>query len=362
MASDPPPLAKTIGRGTSSEPPNRFEAVRVEADWEQLERTDDLIEPRKLPTAFLPDQTRGIIRENDSPDIPFRYGINVYRGCEHGCAYCYARPYHEYLGMNAGLDFETKIVVKYDAPELLRAELCRPSWRGELIAMSGVTDCYQPAERRFRLTRGCLLVCEEAGQALGMITKNALIRRDLDVLSRMAARRLVHVFLSITTLDAELARVMEPRTSAPQARLRTISALREAGVPVGIMVAPLIPGLNDHHMADVMRAAADAGALSAGFTLLRLPYAVRPIFEAWLKEHRPLQAERVLARIRDTRGGQLNDARFGKRMRGEGLYAQQIAATCAVFRRQFGLEGPLPPLNLDEFRPPRDAAGQGTLF
>ncbi len=357
-----PSHQRTIGRGAGVNPPNRFERVRTDEDLEQLDASEVSDEPRRVATVFLPNESRRLITENDSPDVPFRYSINPYRGCEHGCAYCYARPGHETLGMNAGLDFETRILVKHDAPQLLRAELAAASWRGEHITLSGVTDCYQPAEREFRLTRGCLEVMLEARQTVGIITKNALVTRDLDVLAALAAQNLVHVYLSITTLDAELARTLEPRTATPRARLRAIEELAAAGVPVGLMTAPIIPGLNDQEIPAILQAARSAGARSAGYVLLRLPFAVRPIFEDWLARHYPDHAPRVLALIRSTRDGRMNDPQFGSRMRGQGEYAQQIAQAFKVFRKKAGLDPSLPPLDASRFTPPRLAGGQLRLF
>ena len=353
---------RTIGRGAGIEPPNRFERVHAEHDFEQLEGADDLPDVRRLPTAFLPNESRRLIAENDSPDVPFRYSINPYRGCEHGCAYCYARPGHETLGMNAGLDFETRILVKHDAPQLLRQELSRDTWRAEVISMSGVTDCYQPAERKFRLTRGCLQVMLEARQPVGIITKNALVVRDLDVLAPMAALQVAHVFVSVTTLDAELARTLEPRTATPQARLRAIRELTSAGVPVGVMAAPIIPGLNDQEIPAILEAARDAGAQTAGFVLLRLPWAVRPIFEEWITRNYPDRAERVLGLIRATRDGRMNDTRWGHRMRGQGAYALQIEQTIRIFKKKLGLDRSLPPLDSSKFQPPQPSSGQMRLF
>ena len=356
------PTPRTVGRGAGINPPNRFERVRVQDDLEQLEAGDDVGGVRRVPTVFLPNDTRRLITENDSPDIPFRYSINPYRGCEHGCAYCYARPGHETLGMNAGLDFETRILVKYDAPELLRAELSAAGWQAEQISLSGVTDCYQPAERKFRLTRGCLEVMLEARQSLGIVTKNALVTRDLDLLAPLAAEHLVHVYLSITTLDAELARTMEPRTASPPAKLRAIRELSAAGVPVGVMIAPIIPGLNDREIPSILEAAREAGAQSAGYVLLRLPLAVRPIFEDWLIGNYPDKAQRVLSLIRSTREGRMNDSQWGRRMRGQGEYAEQIGQTFKVFRKKHGLDRPLPPLDSTRFVPPRPRSGQLRLF
>jgi DNA repair photolyase len=354
--------SRVVGRGAGVDPPNRFERVRVEDDFAQRDPAEEMPAERRVPTVFLPNDTRRLIAENDSPDVPFRYSINPYRGCEHGCAYCYARPGHETLGMNAGLDFETRILVKHDAPELLRRELAADGWCGEPITLSGVTDCYQPAEREYRLTRGCLEVMLEARQPLGIITKNALVTRDLDLLAPLAAENLVHVHLSVTTLDDTLARAMEPRTATPKARLRAISELSAAGVPVGVMTAPIIPGLNDQEIPAILAAAREAGARSAGYVLLRLPFAVRPIFEDWIKRNYPDKAERVFALIRSTRDGRMNKYAWGTRLRGEGPYADQIRQTFQVFRRKHGLDQPLPPLDCSKFAPPRPSTGQLRLF
>jgi DNA repair photolyase len=326
--------------------------------WEEGEGD----EHPQLVTEFLPDNAQSIIASNDSPDVPYSYSINPYRGCEHGCSYCYARPTHERLGMSSGLDFESRILVKHDAARLLRQELCRSTWSGEIIALSGVTDCYQPCERKFRLTRGLLEVLREARQACMLITKNALLLRDLDLLSELAAERLVHVSLSITSLDRSLTGVLEPRTSTPEARLRAITALAAAGVPVGVMVAPVIPGLTDHELPAILDAARQAGAVAAGFTLLRLPESVGPLFLDWLERHRPLARQRVEGLIRSTRGGALDDARFGCRMRGDAAYADGIAASFKVFARKLELDRPRPPLDVTRFRPPRTPDGQGYLF
>ena len=346
----PPARPAAKGRGTSLRPANRFERIHAEDDFEQLDPADDAAAGRGVVTEYLPDDSQSIVSENDSPDIPFRYSINPYRGCAHGCSYCYARPSHEYLGLNAGIDFESKVLVKHRAPELLRAWLARDAWQPEPIIFSGVTDCYQPAEREFRLTRGCLEVACEARQPIAIITKNALVTRDLDILRQMAADRTVSVALSITSLDAELARVMEPRTSTPAARLRAVRQLADAGVPVRVMVAPIIPGLNDFEMPAVLKAASEAGAQGAGYTLLRLPLAVRPVFIDWLERTQPLKAAKVQSLIRATRGGKLNSSQFGARMRGEGLMAEQIKQTFQVFARRYGLDGRKAPLETRGFR------------
>ena len=354
---------RKAGRVGRDPVPNRFERTHIVPDSAQLEDDEvqqDLV--RAVPTQLLPDDARTIIRENDSPDIPFRYSVNVYRGCEHGCAYCYARPTHETLGLDAGLDFESKILVKHDAVGLLRADLSRPRWRGEPIMMSGVTDCYQPAERQLQLTRACLQLMLESRQPVAIVTKNSLVLRDLDILAEMAARGLVHVMVSITTLDAGLARTMEPRTATPAARLRTVRELSAAGVPTGVMVAPVVPGLTDEEIPAILTAAADAGAATAGYQLLRLPLAVGPVFFEWLRRELPLKHDRIKSLIRGTRQGRMNDAQFGRRMRGSGPYAAQIARTFRVFRQKFGLDGTLAPLDSSQFRPPQPTSGQLRLF
>ncbi len=348
--------------GSQLDPPNRFAQTHAVPDpdhWEHDEAHFDAQWRRRIE--YLTDASRSIVSENDSPDIPFRYSINPYRGCAHGCSYCYARNSHEYLGLNAGLDFETKIFVKRDAPALLREFLARAAWQPEVITFSGVTDCYQPAEREFRLTRGCLEVAWECSQPISIITKNALVLRDLDLLAEMAARRLVHVNLSINSLDPELARAMEPRTSIPAARLRAVETLTNAGVPVRVMVAPLIPGLNDHEAPAVMQAAKDAGALDARYILLRLPLTVEPVFREWLERTRPLQAEKVENLIRRTREGRLNRSAWGERMVGTGEIADQIQSLFQLHRRKLHF-GDLPELDCRCFTPPTPRDGQLRLF
>jgi DNA repair photolyase len=275
---------------------------------------------------------------------------------------CYARPSHEYLGLNAGLDFETVIFVKENAPELFRAFLNRPAWRPEAIIFSGVTDCYQPAERHYRLTRGCLEVAVEARQPISIITKNALILRDLDLLGELARDDLVHVSISLTTLDADLARSMEPRTSVPAARLRALEQLSEAGVPVRAMLAPVIPGLNDHEIPALLEAASGAGAWSAAYILLRLPGTVEQVFREWLEREQPERLEKIEGRLRAARGGKLNDPAFGRRMKGSGEMADRIRDLFRLFARKYGLDGPLPAHDTSRFRPPRAGSGQLWLF
>ncbi|MCE9526154.1 MAG: PA0069 family radical SAM protein [Planctomycetales bacterium] len=357
------PKSHFTGRGATTSPPNRFESVHSQIDYEQLAADDELLaDERKVRTVFLPDNSKTLIRENDSPDVSFRYSINPYRGCEHGCVYCYARPSHETLGMNAGLDFESKILVKHDAVELLRKELNHPKWQPESITISGVTDCYQPAERKFKLTRGILEVLLEARQPATLITKNSLLVRDTDILAPMAERNLIAAALSITTLDADLARTMEPRTATPQAKLRAIRELSAAGVPIRVMIAPLIPGLTDHELPQIMQAVKEAGAQGVGYVMLRLPFAVSPLFIDWLRTHRPLQAEKVEGLIRSVRGGKLYNSAWGERMRGTGPYAEGIDASFDLFAKKFGLDSPWTPLDCSQFKPPKLPGGQMRLF
>ncbi len=299
-------------------------------------------------------------RKTTAPDVGFSYGLNSYRGCEHGCAYCFARPYHEYLGFSSGLDFETKIMVKLRAPELLRKELTRKNWQPQPIAMSGATDCYQPAERQFKLTRACLQVCAELRHPIFIITKNALVTRDLDVLTELARHQCIGVHVSVTSLDADLAGRLEPRASRPQARLNAIRELSAAGVPVGVMFAPAIPGLNDHEMAAVLEAAAAAGAKRAGYVLLRLPHAVKEVFTRWLEDHEPGKKARVLDRLRTLSGGKLYRSEWGKRMTGEGIFADQMSALFDVTCRRLGLNQEHFTLSTDHFR--RPGGEQLTLF
>jgi len=354
------------GRGTDLRPRNRFIRLEVVPDPEAAAAQGDGSGEANLArgprTEFLSDSTRSIVSRNDSPDIPFTYSLNPYRGCEHGCAYCYARPSHEFLGFDAGLDFETKIVVKHQAPELFRDWLNRPGWDAETIAFSSVTDCYQPIERTLKLTRGCLEVAAEARQPIGLITKNALLARDLDLLEQLNQHHAVNVTLSVTTLDATLARLLEPRTSSPAARLRTITTLSDAGIPVRAMLAPIIPGLTDSEIPAILEAVADAGALSASWQMLRLPLAVEPIFLDWVSHTLPNAAERVISRIRSVRNGELSDTQFGRRMTGTGPMAEQIRTAFDVFAGRHGLDQRLPPLSAKAFRPPTPTSGQLRLF
>ena len=348
-----PPISSH--RGAAENPPNRFEKLRLEpdADWNPEE---DVL-PR---TQFYLDHGRTAIAHNDSPDVGFNASLNPYRGCEHGCIYCYARPTHEYLGFSSGLDFESKIMVKLNAPELLRAELSSPKWKPQTIVMSGVTDCYQPVERKLKLTRRCLEVLLKFRNPVAIITKNFLVTRDVDLLAEMAKFSGAGVCLSVTTLDNDLRKVMEPRTSPPQARLNAIRKLAEAGVPVSVNVAPIIPGLTDHEIPAILKAAREAGATAAGFTVVRLPYANAALFEKWLESHFPDRVEKVLNRIKDIRGGKLYNAQWGKRMRGEGIFADQIAAMFDVARRKAGFTDDDRELSTASFR--RSGGAQLELF
>jgi DNA repair photolyase len=341
------PLKPYKGRGAPVNTPNRFEKASVERDesW-----GEDDPAPR---TQFLKDRTRTVIATNDSPDLGFGASVNPYRGCEHGCIYCYARPTHEYLGMSAGLDFESKILVKEKAPELLREALSSARWKPQMLMMSGVTDCYQPVERRLQLTRRCLQVLAEFRNPVGVITKNQLVTRDIDVLSELASVQAAHVTLSVTSLRQELAQHLEPRTSMPKARLAAIRALSAAGIPTGVNIAPVIPGLNDHEIPAILKACREAGAQSAGYVLLRLPFAVAPLFEKWLAAHAPESKEKVLHRIREVRGGKLYDSRFKLRQRGEGVYAEQIKNLFAVSRRKAGYPAFTAALSIAAFRRPQ---------
>jgi DNA repair photolyase len=344
-------------RGTVLRPQNRFETTSLEAfddGWEPGE----VLELPVVQTEFIEDHSKSILSSNDSPDLGFRYSVNVYRGCEHGCAYCYARPTHEYLGFNAGIDFESKIMVKHTTPKLLRAAFEKPSWRPEVVVMSGNTDCYQPAERRFGITRKMLEVFLEYRNPVGIITKNALILRDLDILSEMAKLKIVSIFFSITSLDRELARKLEPRTPTPERRLQAMRLLSEAGLRTGVMIGPVIPGLNDEEIPAILSAAREAGASRAGYNMLRLPQAVRPIFEEWLAINAPLEAKKVISRIQMTRGGKMNDPEFRTRMRGTGGYAEFIKELFYKTCKRLGLNEEASPMTTSHFRRP----GEKTLF
>jgi DNA repair photolyase len=347
----PKPRVAKFGRGTDANPSGRFEGRSrgPDAVWDIF---PDEPEGPGPATTLLPDAAKTIIATNDSPDVPFEASLNPYRGCEHGCVYCYARPTHEYMGFSAGLDFESKIVVKYEAPRLLREALSSPRWKPKVLAMSGVTDCYQPAERRLKITRGCLEVLADFRNPVGVITKNVLVSRDADVLGELARFGAAEVMLSMTTMDEDLARILEPRASRPRHRLAAIEQLAKAGIPVGVMVAPVIPAVTDHEMPRILKAATDAGARFAGYTLMRLPYGVKDLFSSWLDRHFPDRKKKVLHRLEELRGGRINDPRFGSRMRGDGIFARQIKTLFEQGRRKAGLTGPQPPLSTAHFRRP----------
>lgn len=351
------PRAAMRGRGAVSNPAGRFEKLREEAFDDGWGSLDDA--PERVPTEVLPDRTKTIIARNDSPDVPFDRSINPYRGCEHGCIYCFARPSHAYLGFSPGLDFETRIMAKPKAAELLRAELGRRGYRPAPLALGSNTDPYQPVEREWKITRSVIAVLKEARHPLGIVTKSALVLRDLDLIAPLAEEGLAAVMVSLTTLDRKLARAMEPRAAAPERRLATIRALRGAGVPVGVLASPMIPALNDSELERILESAAEAGAGWAGYILLRLPLELAGLFSEWLDEHYPTRAEHVRSLIRETRGGADYRSEFGERMRGRGPYAALLARRFRVAAKRFGLDGPPPTLRSDRFRPPPPA---GSLF
>ncbi|MCR6652735.1 MAG: PA0069 family radical SAM protein [Cellvibrionaceae bacterium] len=317
-----PPLQSIKGRGALTNIPGRFEEqiiARADDGWWQ-----EADEPGAPRTYITPETARTILTRNQSPDLPFSVSLNPYRGCEHGCVYCFARPTHSYLGLSPGLDFETRIYAKTNAPELLRRELAQPNYQVDSIALGVNTDAYQPCERQLQLTRRVLDVLHECRHPVGLITKSSLIERDMDLLQEMAQLRLAAVAITLTTLDHKLARILEPRAASPTRRLQTIRRLHDAGIPVTVSVAPVIPHITEPELEAVVTAAIDAGASSATYTVLRLPWEVNPLFQQWLETHFPLRAEKVMNCIRDMRGGRENDPNFGSRMRGEGIYADLI--------------------------------------
>lgn len=331
--------------------------------WAATER-EYLDEIPLAKVELFDDASQTILARNDSPDVGFTWSVNPYRGCNHACAYCYARPSHEYLSWGAGTDFDSKIVVKRNAPALLRTQFDRPSWKGELVMFSGVTDCYQPTEAALRLTRGCLEICAEYRNPVSIITKAPLIERDLDVLWQLHRDAQVHVMLSIPIWDQDLARAIEPGVATPKRRIQALSTLAKAGIPVGVMVAPIIPGVSDEGMARVLEAARDAGATSAGYVLLRLPGSVKDVFEARVRAALPLRAEKILHRVRETRNGKLYDARFGVRGRGEGAYAdaiEQVFDSC-VRRLGFNQDPHRYEVRAPTFRRPPRVQPQLALF
>jgi DNA repair photolyase len=360
MGRELPPPPPRKGRATSHNPKVRFESSELDPfddGWGSLAASRAEAPPP--PTGVRPDASRSVIVRNASPDIPFEQSINPYRGCEHGCIYCYARPSHAYLGLSPGLDFETKIYAKFDAAPLLERELAKPGYHCQPIALGSNTDPYQPQERRLEITRAILEVLARCRHPVTIVTKSAAVLRDLDLLAPMAADGLAAVAVSVTTLDPALARTLEPRAAAPHRRLGALRGLSRAGVPATAMAAPMIPGLNDHELEAVLEAAADAGASHAGYVLLRLPHELRELFTTWLEAHAPLRAEHVLSLIRQCRGGRLNDPSFGSRMRGQGAYAELLGRRFATAKRRLGLDRPRAPLRTDLFEPP--VAGRGQL-
>ncbi len=364
----PAPSQATVqkGRGSAWQIAHRFERAEREVfddGWGTLDQcaAQEHLAPQ---TEIIEERARSILSSNQSPDISFDRSINPYRGCEHGCIYCFARPTHSYLNLSPGLDFETKIIAKVNAVERLHAELSKPGYRPLSLVLGTATDAYQPVERRLGLTRGLIALLSECRHPFSLVTKSSGVERDLDLIAPHAARGLASVYVSITTLDPQLARLMEPRAAAPQRRLRTIMALAEAGVPVGVSVSPLIPFLNEPELERILEAAAEAGASSAFSIPLRLPWEVNPLFQEWLQRHYPERAARVMARLRDMRGGRDNDARFGTRMTGEGLWAQLMQQRLRKACERLGLGRERRVVDLSQFRPPADGRSQTqqTLF
>lgn len=342
-------LNQLKGRGAQSNPANRFlKQYRLPDAWPAEE--GDTPPPK---TQFFLEHSKQVVNKVDSPDLGMAYSVNPYQGCEHGCAYCYARPTHEYWGLSAGLDFETKIIIKENAAQLLREKLSARNWVPNVISLSGNTDCYQPIEREKRLTRSLLEVCLEFRNPVGIITKNALILRDLDLLTELAKLNLVSVAVSITTLDEELRQIMEPRTAAIARRFSVIQNLSSNNIPVMVMVAPVIPGLTDHDMPGIIRQAAENGAGGAGYTIVRLNGAVGNIFETWIRLHLPDRAEKVLGQIKTAHGGSLNDSRWGRRLKGEGEMTEVIGRLFRMAKRKYMDGRSMPELRKDLFRVPK---------
>ncbi|MEF7615989.1 PA0069 family radical SAM protein [Aquincola sp. MAHUQ-54] len=360
------PRTPVKGRGTVWAIEHRFHSDAREAfddGWGALEQAakEEVLAPG---TQLVEENVKSILAGNESPDIHFDLSINPYRGCEHGCIYCFARPTHSYLNLSPGLDFETRIIAKVNAAERLREAFNRRGYVPQLLNIGSATDAYQPVERRLRITRSVIEVLSEARHPFSLVTKSAGVERDLDLIAPMAAERLAAVYVSITTLDARLARVMEPRAAAPHRRLQTIKALTQAGVPVGVSVSPVIPFINEPEVERILEAAAEAGATSAFSIVLRLPWEVNPLFQQWLEQHFPDRAARVMARIREMRGGRDNDPDFGSRMRGQGVWAELLRQRVRKAMARLGLDRHRIELDLTQFRPPAKPgeAGQASLF
>jgi DNA repair photolyase len=358
------PVESIKGRGTATAMPHRFEAQQREQYDDGWGSLDQEAAKEQLPAAtqVIEEHARSIVTSNQSPDISFDYSINPYRGCEHGCIYCFARPTHSYLNLSPGLDFETRIVAKVNAAERLRETLASPRYEPRSLVLGTATDAYQPVERKLGITRRVVEVLAECSHPFSVVTKSSGIERDLDLIAPMAAQGLVSVYLSITTLDNDLARILEPRAAAPARRLRTIQALAEAGVPVGVSVSPIIPFINEPELERILEAAAAAGASSAFSIPVRLPWEVNPLFQDWLQRHFPDRAERVMARIRDMRGGKDNDARFGTRFSGEGVWAELLRARLRRAVAKLGLRNERRPVQLALFKRPRKPSAQEELF
>jgi DNA repair photolyase len=357
-------LTRIKGRGAATNREGRFEATRTEREDDGWFPEEDLAAPVRPPTQVAIERARSIISRNDSPDIAFNQSINPYRGCEHGCFYCYARPSHAYLNLSAGLDFETKLSAKTNAAELLRAELAKPGYRVDAINLGANTDPYQPIEREYRITRQVIEVLAECRHPLTIITKNALVERDLDLLAPMAQQKLVQVFVSVTSLDNTLSSRMEPRATAPHRRIETLRRLTEAGVPCGVFVAPIIPMINDRDLEAVLEAARAAGATSASYTIVRLPLELKELFREWLAVHYPQRATHVMSLVQQMRGGKDYDADFRTRMRGEGVFAELIRRRFRVAVQRLGFVGRNEDVVLDHTRfvAPRKPSPQGELF
>jgi DNA repair photolyase len=353
LPRSPNPYSTVRGRGALENPGGRFERLNVAVDEEAY--ADSLAEEenaagRQIGTEVFRDASKSIVTTNDSPDVGMEASVNPYRGCEHGCIYCFARPTHEYLGLSAGLDFETKIFAKPDAPELLKKKLSSPHWVPKVLMLSGVTDCYQPIERSLKITRGCFEVLAAFRNPAVVVTKNHLVTRDIDIFKQLAEHNAVSINLSITTLDGKLARLMEPRASRPGMRLKAVGQLANAGIRVGIMIGPVLPGLTEHEIPSILKEAASAGAGSAYYTMLRLPHGVKDLFQTWLDEHYPDRKSKILNRLRDMYKGKLYEADFNSRITGNGVYAEHIAQTMAFYKKKYGLDKKRPSLSTASFR------------
>lgn len=356
-----PFLRPIKGRGTANNLAGRFAITLVEVD--ENDEAVALLETTSSKTEVRYERAKSIISRNNSPDVPFRQSINPYKGCEHGCIYCFARPTHAYLDLSPGLDFETRLVAKTNAAYLFEEELAHPNYRCQPIALGINTDAYQPIEKELKITRELLQIALAHHQPISLITKSTLIVRDIDILSQMAEKKLVHVAISVTTLDNDLKRILEPRTASGKTRLNVIQTLREAGIPVSVLVAPVIPFINDHELEAIIEGSAEAGALSINYIMLRLPHEVAPLFSDWLQQHYPDRADHVLQRIMDMRGGKLYDSRFGKRMTGEGVFADLINQRFHVARRKHGLDSSrLSFLDCRRFKVPPKEGDQIPLF